>query len=543
MGKIQSYQQGDLASSAVGTPGVDNSLTSVLNQVGQMAGAAENHVAALASQEYQQTRVEALRRQAEQRALEKQQRELLDKVDIDTHAAQLDLQLGALKTQTKTEHLKDPDSAVGRYTEQASKLTDDYLKNVPASLQSQVRIKAVESTRSASSDINNWSYTQRTDNARAGLTSTLADYINGAANLGSIEDVGKQWQKVDALKPSLETAYGTDAEKIIRETKTNITKQYVSNLMVKDASLVEPLIKSGAFDRELDGSTRADLIHRADVYVKAKERDDKHQIDLANTQERIVTTKDYAFLDKSDLGAVTAFNNKAKADLEAAVKTGNSELVAKRAQVYEDSKKTLENWGKEQSQKEREQLQSIHNSPKAKEIRDAIVERRATKLPFIVDSVKAEKALRAQQAAVEAAYKANYLTEAEHRVELNWLSGKIQANMKTQNKRGGLGRALDSGVEATGRVIRDLGEQINATWMGTKDRMGAAAYTEFGKVPAAPGKTQKDTHRQLINSYTDLMDVGSERYKRAHGKDPDAAALRTIDIMAKTEARRRLYGQ
>ena len=270
MGKISTYEQGQLASQVVGTPGVDNSTAQLFNTV----AASASSIADSAFQSLQTDRVEELRKQREQEQLAKAHQKMLDEVDTAAHRGRVDLLLDEDQNAVKADKQNDPSGAPILFNDKANKRLDEYLSTISdENVRMKVKEESLKEINSRANSLNNWVYTQRTANAQGNIANVFSDYATSAGNLTSAKDVGEYWQKIEAMRGATTAAFGADGDKLIRETKTGITKQYIEGMMLRSPDGVEPTLKSGAFDSVLNAHDKEELLYRSRTLVKAKEHE------------------------------------------------------------------------------------------------------------------------------------------------------------------------------------------------------------------------------------------------------------------------------
>ena len=104
MAKIPVYEQGQLASSIVGTPGVDTSAAQLMNVVRN----SWDNIAGALGQNIQANNIELVRRQKEQEQLAREQKKILDSIDEAHHHGKCDqIQMQELdKAKAETQEIR-----------------------------------------------------------------------------------------------------------------------------------------------------------------------------------------------------------------------------------------------------------------------------------------------------------------------------------------------------------------------------------------------------------------------------------------------------
>lgn len=157
MGKIPLFQQERLASSVVGTPGVDlsgsqafSAQASALQQIGNSAFQVAGAELSLRNQELRQKR-------AEQRAAEQAMQEGLAKLTVANTMLGFEDELEQIITATRDEHLQFPEAAGALIKENGRALLDRYAQGIPDPItRMNFKAQGLNSLRSALGQNETW---------------------------------------------------------------------------------------------------------------------------------------------------------------------------------------------------------------------------------------------------------------------------------------------------------------------------------------------------------------------------------------------------
>lgn len=527
MARIPRYTQDKLASGLVGTAGVDTSGQQLFNSISQDASQVSSALYQLGNQEYQQQQYELRQRQAEQRALERQQKQLLEDVEVESHLGQLDLQLGDAANQTKDSRIKNPEGAGTDYMKSQTPTVNDYADGITNErVRERVRLGGMKAASQKANAITTWEPTQRTANAQASLETTIAGYVNQAGNVDTLLGVQEINTKLDGMRPSLAIAYGEKSDEVVRKAKSDVAKQYLDSIMIKDHNRVRPTIESGAFDSVLNAGQREELIARALKYQKAEEKeiDIQDQVNVLNKRVTIADT--VVKTDESNYQSLKGTNEALhKALAEETSKPAKKQDITIVNQIKSEIQRNenlLENFGKEEDKKKKEAALKVYQSPDAMNTRLALTKERAAIAATKYKSKDDElKALQAYDAKVQKAQKNGWLDSPgsinRWESESQFVTSKME---KLRNKKESPFQQLQKGVSS---LFNEANKYFNST-------------------PPAPGKTSLQTKDALGTAYQTKVQSLVQQYKRVYGKDPDASALKTIDGLARQGAVKEVHG-
>jgi hypothetical protein len=284
MGKISTYEQNQLASSVVGTPGVDTSTGALFNGVSQVFSGVGQQIGTLA----RQNQAEVFRLQREQRAAAKAQKDLLDNVNAAAYAAQWDLKAGEFENETKTTTMLAPKNAPKTFTEKTTKELDAFLATIgDEDVRNKVKLNAIKDINTRANALNGWAFEQGTVNARNNTTAAIDALVLSAGNAKDDLGYNDTIKKINGLAGSTLLAFGTKSEEIITKARQDAAKQYFEGFMARgEYAKAAEKIQSGQFDKVLSAQDRGALLKEADSYKAAQQRDARFQLEVEKIGDR-----------------------------------------------------------------------------------------------------------------------------------------------------------------------------------------------------------------------------------------------------------------
>lgn len=523
MPKIPVYEQGQLASSAVGTPGVDTSGTQLFGTIAQAAGGITDELA----RTIQANNVEAARKKREADELAKAQKKILDDIDVANHESKLDLQLGDEEGKVKAEKQSDPAGSGALFTQRGTDIMDKYLDGITdENVKNRVKLGTIKSINARANAMNGWTLTQRTANAQAGIESTLAEYVNRAGNLTTAQEVGQTWEKIEALRGPGTLAFGAKTDEIIRRAKTDVAEQYVNGLMIRDHNAVRPVLESGAFDSALNAEKRRQLIEKAGLLAKAEEQDMRIQDTIDSTNRQIETTDIVVNTDDNDLQSLIGTEQELTNRIEQieALPSGRrplseyNHLVTQR----EGIRKKVENFGKDQNAERDRKLRERYESEPAQQSRINLINARVR----IETGIK-NKTFSKEQMASELE---GYRQKLEKAKQFGYLDTPGSSQRWESEK-----RWLQTNIE----VMKSKKESPAQMLQRGVTELIHGASQMFSGMPPSAGKTPRQSHDARNTSYQTRLNALNEKYRRTHnGADPPPDVLKLHDTWAKAGAQK-----
>jgi hypothetical protein len=127
MAKINFYQQGQLASAAVGTPGQFTAGSQALGNVAQGAGHIADSVQAIGNAIFGDQLAERRRREAEARAADKQIADADRASYVSDKVGEADIEYTKAYSETQAAHQNNTDGAAKTFEEQARAIRERYV--------------------------------------------------------------------------------------------------------------------------------------------------------------------------------------------------------------------------------------------------------------------------------------------------------------------------------------------------------------------------------------------------------------------------------
>lgn len=279
MAKINPYQQNQLASSLVGTPGVDRSgatlAQNIENIAATQAGTAlsaerqfqgqANQTTAIADAQANLTRNQGVAqvdgaiqdasgllalRMAQNARNEKAQQAAQDAIDTATESSNVNTGIGAAESDVKTEYNNNPKGAPEEFTKRAKQGLSDYLdgSSMAPEVKAAVYKSALERITSKSDALNNWKYDRGlaiADQNIKGAADTLLQSVESHPLNGEV--FNQSLRDLDSMAPAYELRYGGDAGKELNKAKSAITEAYASPMARNNPMELMQKIDQGEF--------------------------------------------------------------------------------------------------------------------------------------------------------------------------------------------------------------------------------------------------------------------------------------------------------
>lgn len=292
MPKIPIYDQQQLASSAVGTPGRDDSNAQLFNAVGREA----DSVAAGVNRFMLAERYELRRAQREQQAYEKAQQAELDKLEVSSHAAKLDLLNDQRREALKEKRINNPKGAAQEYLDGVEAVNEQYIQDagiVDPIMQSKVRTVGLKSARESAGRLTTWESTQRTANAQSTFDTTLAEFALSMGQSGeSVDDFLANVEKLNKYIGEQEELLGPSVrEKQITAVKEG-AKNWLSKLARTKPEAAEKIISEGVLGALIGEKEVGPIYNAAQLDIKREQKKQEDEKKSADSQMYIDMTSD-----------------------------------------------------------------------------------------------------------------------------------------------------------------------------------------------------------------------------------------------------------
>jgi hypothetical protein len=242
MPRIPQYQQDKLASSAVGTAGVDNSGAQLANTVASAAGNASNQLLYLGGQLKQ----EEYRQQQQVLAVQAAQKKMADGVSIAQHSAAVQAAMAEANKELQIAYASNPNDIAKAIPVQEAEILARYTEEnglnpeVAAGVTKSIYNTQNERINKGSS----WAAQRNTDNVKASLDSMVDSARKQAATVGSVQGVVDLFDAPSnpfrANQESIVAAVGLEKyNDMIRTGKTHAIEDYLNALALTPEGLVQ----------------------------------------------------------------------------------------------------------------------------------------------------------------------------------------------------------------------------------------------------------------------------------------------------------------
>ncbi len=445
MGKIPQYEQGQLASKAVGTPGLNLSqvntsgieLANTLNRA--VSGVQQEVDATLQAQRLETQR--ALRaKEAEAKAAAKELENAQQAAQVGKYVSDYRMRASEREDGLRAQHEWDTAGAMDELKTGSQKDTDDTLNSIQDPLlKARTQTALQEENAARASTFSNWVETRR-------IPITLGNLTGIEGNLKqSLSDSGKSWEDVHReteqyLKENAATygvAHGPDAAQAkMYNVRSDALKKRLQDVSIKNPTKLEAEISH--FGGAIDPADAEPFLAEQRQVAAAKLRD------IEDTRKAQVSTT-----------AITAMDT--RANLNTADFNSVSDNVKTQQQIYDDmaahpeiykpadiaaqlgrvkeAKNIQKSFGKEQTSAERQAELAKMRSPKARENRINLIniQNKIRANPaFAKDTASKQKALEKYTKAVEASHNAGFVDDKEYGKLTGWAAGQQE---KINNKK------------------------------------------------------------------------------------------------------------
>lgn len=263
MGKIPLYQQGQIASSRVGTPGV--------SQTGGQIEALGGEVL-----KYTQQYIQA----------EAVKREIADNIEADKHRVEFENQYYRQLEQRKQQSVDDPYAVLEGSYGLGSSLVNEMASGIS---NERVRLnfqkKANESITGSQSKIRNWAFEQTSTNAFVNYETAMQGLATQAAGAGNLEDLDGLYLSAEKLMVNAIPVVGVEKARKSYETNTKaIADNFIYSKIDDAPGTVEQYLDSGFFDGVYNEKEKVALRDKADSIRKKNEYEAFIKQDAGNAE-------------------------------------------------------------------------------------------------------------------------------------------------------------------------------------------------------------------------------------------------------------------
>lgn len=259
MPKIPQYQQDQLASSLVGTPGVDLSGSNMWQDAARAAQSVQSAGMQLAAEGIQQKNAEIAANARINAAIAREQQQRLDKVDEATARFGLETQLAELNAKLREDYKNNPEEVPKLMQQQGPALVNQYVSGLSNSrIQPNILAHGLDAVRGKIVDNHDWSLTTRTKQASDAAVATLNQFSINIGNAGSVDEVKKGFADFEQYYAgNYQAQFGPKFQEMYQKAKAQGIKNYLSNLSMgsnEDIAQMGQIIKSGVFEDDIDAT-------------------------------------------------------------------------------------------------------------------------------------------------------------------------------------------------------------------------------------------------------------------------------------------------
>ena len=272
MPRVPRYVQQRLASSVVGTPGVDNSAAQALGQVATGLGQITQTAGILAAQNFaveERQRLAAIR---EQQKLADRQRQLTNNTLKASHQLRIDSGLRALGEEVKTN--VPFGAATKSYTEQARKYVSDYALTIDdPELKQEIVASSLTGLRSKVAAFDSDVQSLRAKQAYSELSKSFEEFSISGGGYTDPNELLKALNKFgdDSADAAL-AAFGNSAASKISDAQEGAVLNYLSKAYRENPEGIEVLLDSKVFDEFIPETRKTKIYNDYQRYAKTELR-------------------------------------------------------------------------------------------------------------------------------------------------------------------------------------------------------------------------------------------------------------------------------
>lgn len=277
MPRVPLYDQNQLASQLVATPGVDKSSVALFAGIAETAESVGNTVYGLQAAEYQQQQVELRRQQAEVRAAEKELHTMKRSAEVSGMASGFSVKLNTLNNELQKRDTWNTDNTLKDFNDQARAWAEEELENETDPIKKAMAQKAYnEVITSQTNGLSDWAKSRTLPiidssiKAMAGdLTAKLKD-----STVGDWVSANKTLEEYDKQLPIYETLYGKEGLTKLRADQDAALKQRVASIANGDnPKELETLDKNPVVRKYMDPTTFHGFLKDQRIVASQRERE------------------------------------------------------------------------------------------------------------------------------------------------------------------------------------------------------------------------------------------------------------------------------
>jgi hypothetical protein len=534
MAQISPYEIGEVASHAVGTPGVDTSgaqlAQAVSNDAGQVFQAKEQVNAAINSENKRLLD----KAQDAQIAYQNKLEDAVRTTGIANRSASEIAGLADAHATLQKQNEATPEKTGPAFNDALTQRIQEIgADNTLSPLMRQgVLTKVTEAGGEMQKQIATNLLIQQALNARGQFQDTANKLVQQASNPNlTLQDVGNIRSSAQALSFGLNQIYPPDqAPKQQKELDSGIVKGWLNSKIAGGSpQQVLDILKSGAMKDTLDGKDQEQLAHDAQNQIHIQIQDAAYQSNVATVQNRITASNTYAGMNPQDMGSVTQTLASLKAQgaqMQALLKQhpGDVNLVGQiehNDALVKSTTKVQQNFGTAEAARKIQEQAQFYKTPQ---------------------SIEAQKNLNEAQSALQVKIAQGNMSKEDGLKEAKKLQ---DLNEKAFNAAGVHNVPQEQYLRVakfTSKMLDHFANEPDPLWL-----QGVHWLQQFTgqaqKAPAAQGQSHAATVNHGISSYDKTMTGLKNQYLKTYGKPPDAGALKIMDGHARQKSVQDVYGQ
>lgn len=285
MPKIPRYQQGQLASSVVGTPGVDTSVSDLFKTLASDASQLRNAGMQVAFNAFRQNQIRQAQVEREKRALEREQSRRLEQVQVANERFNIDGELDALSADLREEFASSPHKAVETFRTKGLEGLNNYVNKIDnPNTRAKVLAESLNGLRSRSKSMEDWSRGQQLRNAEAGAVSALDTFSKGLGTKETPEDVLNGIAEFDSnYGATYRAQFPAKYDALFTKAKVKGIENYLSDVSAHNPEKLNAIIESGVFDEHIGKKEMRGIYAKQKQYAKETQKviDDQVAYDTA----------------------------------------------------------------------------------------------------------------------------------------------------------------------------------------------------------------------------------------------------------------------
>lgn len=286
MGKISRFQQKRLASSVVGTPGVDTS--------GQQIGAsASQSLGQVASTLFQV-------------AQERQQ--VVNETEAANTFSQYETAHSEAVSAIKQAHANNPQEAITAARDSAIGLAKDFGLDMNSPASRNMFQRLVNSrVRKSNQDMKNWALTQDSVNTINNYKNSFSSFSMQGSNAPDLLTLENNIQDIQTQSARLGSAVmGSKSPEFTHETIKETLTGFILNQTIADPDAAEDMLSDELFSKHLSGEEKVSLLEKVRSVGKSHREQQRIDLSVRQDEQEVKTEQDILFNSAMDVHQKTS---------------------------------------------------------------------------------------------------------------------------------------------------------------------------------------------------------------------------------------------